>query len=420
MHSHKHCIIGAGFCGLGVAGAFTRHTIDFDMLEADDALGGNWHHGVYQTVHIISSRKTTEYSDFPMPAEYPDFPSAAQMLAYLNAYADRWAIRPQIELSTRVTYVEPCGEKWAVTLENGERRIYGGVVVANGHHWDKRMPNYPGDFGGALLHSKDYKHPEQLAGKRVLVIGGGNSACDIAVEAARFAQESHISMRRGYWFLPKTMFGRPTVEFISPHLPIWVQRLFLRATLRVIVGRYEDYGLQHPDHQLFAHHPTVNSELLYFLKHGRISAHPDVARYDGASVEFVDGQRAAIDMVICATGYTYRYPFLAPGIVTVAQNVPQLIGGMFSPEHKHIYFFGTGQARYGAGPLISAGAETLCAFIAAQREMRLPVGAVLRRLGQRPPKSVLVGPGEVLRSTRQGRALAPRLPSIERLLLAGM
>jgi hypothetical protein len=417
MYTHKHCIIGAGFCGLGVAGAFTRHNIPFDVLEADNALGGNWYHGVYETVHIISSRKTTEYSDYPMPADYPDFPSAAQMLAYLNAYADHWGLREHIQLGTAVSRVAPHGDQWAVTLANGEQRIYGGVVVANGHHWDKRMPSYPGTFAGELLHSKDYKSPEQLRGKRVLVIGGGNSACDIAVEAARFALSSHISLRRGYWFMPKTMFGRPTAEFINPRLPLWAQRLFLRTVIRVIVGRYEDYGLQHPDHKIFEHHPTINTELLHGLKHGRITAHPDVARYDDETVQFVDGQRLPFDLVICATGYYYRYPFLAPGIVEVRNNVPQLIGGVFAPEHKNIYFFGTGQARYGAGPLISAGAEMLCAFIAAQRRMRLPVGAMLRKLGQRPPRSVLIGPGEVLRNTRQGQAIAGRLPLIEKLLV---
>src|SRR5262249_31960454 len=200
----------AGFCGLGVGAAFKRNGIDFEQFEATDAIGGNWSHGVYETVHIISSRKTTEYADFPMPSTWPDFPSASQMLEYLNAYADHHGLRPHIRLSTRVTRVAPENteaETWRVAWETADgtqgERVYDGVIVCNGHHWSCRMPRYPGTFTGELLHSKHYKRPAQLEGKRVLVIGGGNSACDIAVEAARFARSAHISMRRGYWFMPK-------------------------------------------------------------------------------------------------------------------------------------------------------------------------------------------------------------------------
>lgn len=417
MYSDKIAIIGAGFCGLGVAAALQRHAIAFDCLEADDAIGGNWYHGVYETVHIISSRKTTEYSDYPMPADFPDFPSAAQMLAYLHSYADHYGLRDHIQLNTRVARVAPApSDRWALTLESGETRVYAGVVIANGHHWDSRYPDYPGDFGGVVMHSKDYKNPQSLAGKRVLVVGGGNSACDIAVEAARFARASHISMRRGYWFLPRTMFGIPTVECLKPWMPLWFQRLFLRAVLRIIVGPYENYGLQRPDHKIFEKHPTINSDLLAYLKHGRITPHPDIGRFDGEEVIFVDGRRAAVDMIIYATGYHLSFPFLEPGIVEWKEGVPQLIS-MFHPRYKNIYFFGIGQARYGAGPLISAGADLLGVLIKEQRRLKHPIGAILQRLGQRPPKTMLTGPFEVLRGVQRGRRLAPRLATLERLLL---
>ncbi len=416
----RHAIIGAGFCGLGVAAAFKRHRVPYDQFEADDDIGGNWYHGVYETVHIISSRKTTEYSDWPMPAHWPDFPSASQMLEYLRGYAERWQLRPHIELRTRVEHVRPVpGEAWEITLSTGERRVYGGVVVCNGHHWDRRMPEYPGQFAGQIIHSKDYKNPEVLRGKRVLVVGGGNSACDIAVEAARFAEASHISMRRGYWFMPKTMFGVPTVELVKPWMPLEAQRVFIQAMLRAIVGPYERYGLEHPDHDIFERHPTINTELLHFLRHGRITPHRDIARYDGDFVEFTDGARDAFDLIVCATGYNVSFPFVADNVVSWSpEGMPNLIGSMLPPGYKNIYFFGMGQPRYGAGPLISAGAEALCTMVDVQKRLDNPLGAVLKRLGQEPPKTWLQDPHRTLRNIAQGQKLMPRLPAMERAIMS--
>jgi len=344
------------------------------------------------------------------------------MLTYLRGYADHHQLRPHIEFRTRVQKVEPAFKdsddgRWRVTLESGESRVYGGVVVCNGHHWNKRMPEYPGRFEGPILHSKDYKRPDVLRGKRVLVIGGGNSACDIAVEAARFASAAHISMRRGYWFVPKTMFGVPTVELMRPWMPAAVQRRFIKALVRVFVGRYSDYGLAEPDHEPLEHHPTINSELLYHLRHGRITPHPDVARWDGNEVEFVDGARAPIDLVVAATGYHVSFPFLADGILEWRRGMPVLIGGVVPPGRRNLYVFGLGQPRYGAGPLISAGADLLCVMVRTQEQLANPLGSVLERMGARSPRSYLQDPFALLRQMKIGRQVLPRLPRLERLLM---
>jgi hypothetical protein len=414
----RHLVIGAGFSGLGVAAAFRRAGIAYDQVDADDDLGGNWYHGVYETVHIISSRKTTEYTDWPMPADWPDFPSAKQMLTYLRGYADHWGLRRDLQLSTRVTWVEPApvAGEWLVTIERGgasERRHYGGVIVCNGHHWDPRWPKYPGARTGAMIHAKDYKRPDQLVGKRVLVIGGGNSACDIAAEAARFAEASHISLRRGYWFLPKTLFGVPTAELMKPWMPARVQRAIVKAAVKVVVGSYRKYGLAEPDHAPFEHHPTINTELLHHLRHGRITPHPDIARWDGEVVEFVDGSRERFDLVVCATGYHVSFPFLAPGIVEFDGDIAQLVGGMMPRAHKNLYVFGLGQPRYGAGPLITAGAATLCTMVATQRRLAHPLGAVLAKLGAKPPRTYVADPFQVLRAARLSQRIMPRLPGLE-------
>jgi cation diffusion facilitator CzcD-associated flavoprotein CzcO len=88
--TQKHLIIGAGLCGLGMAQALKAAAIPYDQVDASDDIGGNWYHGVYETAHIISSRKITQFTHFPMPEDYPDFPSAQNMRDYLNAFADHF------------------------------------------------------------------------------------------------------------------------------------------------------------------------------------------------------------------------------------------------------------------------------------------------------------------------------------------
>jgi cation diffusion facilitator CzcD-associated flavoprotein CzcO len=408
--SERMALIGAGPVGLGLAKALLEHKIPYEQIEADDDLGGNWYHGVYESVHIISSRKTTEYADFPMPPDYPDFPSRQQMLDYLRDYAEKFRLRPHIQFNTKVVMALPrTDERWELELASGEKRIYKGLIVCNGHHWDRRFPKYPGNFEGEFLHSKDYRTPAQLSGKRVLVIGGGNSACDIAAEAARVGAGARISLRRGYWFLPKTLFGIPSVELIRPWFPVWAQRAFLRVVLRVAIGKYSDYGLPEPDHRIFEAHPTINSELLYYIKQGSIQARPDVARFEGKTVHFVDGSREDFDVVVCATGYHVSFPFLPPGLVPVKGSTAQTYGGCVLPEYKNLYIIGTSQLRYGFGPVTTPGVDLIARMIKAQDQMELPIGLVLKEAGARPPRTHLVDPHKALRGIRRGKRMLPLL-----------
>jgi cation diffusion facilitator CzcD-associated flavoprotein CzcO len=403
-------LIGAGPVGLGMAKALLEHKIPYEQLEADSELGGNWLHGVYETVHIISSRKTTEYADYPMPADYPDFPSRQQLLEYLRDYAARFQLLPHIQFNTKVVMALPLpADRWQVELASGEKRVYKGLIVCNGHHWDRRFPEYAGKFAGEFLHSKDYRAPVQLAGKRVLVIGGGNSACDIAAEAARVGKTACISLRRGYWFLPKTLFGIPSAELITPWFPVWVQRIFLRLMLRIVIGRYSNYGLPEPQHKIFEAHPTINSELLYYVKHGRIQPRQDIARFDGNTVHFVDGSSEDFDMVVCATGYHVSFPFLPPGLVKVKGSTAQVYGGCVLPEHKNLYIVGTSQLRYGFGPVVTPGADLIARMILAQDQMELPIGLVMRESGVKIPRTHLVDPHAAIRAIRRGKRMLPVL-----------
>eukprot|EP01088_Endostelium_zonatum_P001210 TRINITY_DN11509_c0_g1_i1.p1 TRINITY_DN11509_c0_g1~~TRINITY_DN11509_c0_g1_i1.p1 ORF type:complete len:508 (+),score=95.29 TRINITY_DN11509_c0_g1_i1:63-1586(+) len=443
----KFLIVGAGFCGLGVGGALVRHGIPFDMVEADDHVGGNWYHGVYGTVHIISSRLTTEYKDFPMPTSYPDFPSSHQVLKYLKDYCAHYDLDRRISLKTEVEKVDPELDpntknhtgNWIVKFANNDQpRIYKGVIIATGHHWSRRMPNYPGqsEFTGKIIHSKDYKSPEIFQTYRhVLVVGGGNSACDISVEAARCTKNpSHVSHRRGYWFLPRTFMGVPLVELIYPWMPIWFQRFIIVTLYRILIGNNSKYGLQEPDHKVFQHHPTINSDLLNFIKLGRIIPHPDIKEFSGNVIKFVDGtqlpnekdeqQKDNIDLVVFATGYNIDIPMVDKDILQPEDGVPQLIFGLIPRKHKNLYVFGTGQVRYGAGSMISLGADMLGDMIKVQQKVKRSMAEILMAMGvakvsKRGQKSadVLVDPHALCLQVKQAKWMLSKMEFIEKVLV---
>ena len=188
MRNQKLLVVGAGPVGLGMADALKRAGMAYDQVEAGSGVGGNWRHGVYDAVHTVSSKHSTAYADYPMPETYPDFPSGREMLTYLQAYARDRDLMGQIEFDRQVVAVSPnADDSWSVRFQDGEARTYKGVVICNGHHWDPIEPELPSGFSGRVMHAKSYRGPSDIAGQRVLVIGGGNSGCDIASECARSA-----------------------------------------------------------------------------------------------------------------------------------------------------------------------------------------------------------------------------------------
>lgn len=424
VHERRHLIIGAGYAGNGAAKAFADAGIAYDHVERNDYVGGNWADGVYESTHIISSRDSTQYGDYPMPRDYPAFPSREQVLDYLNAYVDEFGLRERIEFRTEVLSCAPLDENglggWRVELRlpdgSPEIRHYAGVVVANGHHWDRRFPDYPGDFSGRTLHSKDYKLPADLEGPRVLVVGGGNSACDVAVEAAAAFGNADLSVRRGYWFLPKSFLGIPLAEYDRPFLPLSLQRRMVKLIARLTFGRYERYGLPEPDHRPFDKHPTVNSQLLYALRHGRVRARPDIDRLDGRTVQFSDGTSAEYDTIVWATGFHISFPFLDRELFEWRHGVPVRVGSVLAPGVANLYVFGLLQPRGGAGPLISAGAELLASMARLQERLDHPLADDLARL-EPPSTRMLTGVSETMRKISAAKRIGlPLIARVNRIL----
>jgi hypothetical protein len=398
MLRNKLLIVGAGPVGLAMAKALKDRGIAYEHVDAGPGVGGNWAHGLYSNVHIVSSKGSTAYADFPMPADYPHFPSAAQMLRYLQNYARTFGLEACVETGRSVTALKPLpDDRWLVVLDGGERRVYKGVVVCNGHHRDPRMPDYPGTFTGEMIHANTYREPEQLRGKRVLVIGGGNSACDIASEAARVGQSSDMSLRSGYWFLPKTAFGRPLTDLPIWNLPVFLQRLILRGIIAMQIGDYRSYGLERPMHKMFERHPTFGTEILGYMAQGRIKPRADIERFEGSTVHFRDGTSGDYDLVVAATGYANNFPFLPAGMIEVNNDAAQIYGSAFPASAKNLYIIGSNQPRNGFGNLITPAAALYARLIEMQDEIVQPIGAVLKWSGELPPANNYVDPGAAKR-----------------------
>lgn len=417
VRTDRLLVIGAGPVGLAMADALKRRGVAFDQVDASDGIGGLWRHGVYQGVHIVSSKKSTGYTDYPMPAHYPDFPSSTQMLRYLESFAHDRDLHDSIELRRKVVRAGPLAdESWRVTFEDGEERSYKGVVVCNGHHWDKRGLHCPGRFTGALIHSADYKDPKQLAGKRVLVVGGGNSGCDIVCESSRVGAACDWSLRSGCWFLPKTVFGTPLTDLPIWNLPVALQRAILRAVVRVFIGDYRRYGLPKPHSKLFERHPAFGTDVLNYLRQGRVKPRPDIARFAGTKVHFVDGSVGEYDLVVAATGFNNSIPFLPKNLVPIENDVVHVYGGAFPANVKNLYVVGWAQPRNGFGTIISPAAKLYAEMIALQDEMELPIGFILKWRGFKVPPSPLIDPGATRRTIWLARKILPLLRRRSRLL----
>ncbi|MCB9438600.1 MAG: NAD(P)-binding domain-containing protein [Anaerolineales bacterium] len=345
-----YCIIGAGASGITAAKNLKAAGIPCHVFEREDEVGGNWYFGkpnssVYQSTHLISSKPLSAYTDFPMPDDYPDYPNHEQVLAYLRSYAQHFGIYDLITFNTSVERLERDEEGyWLVSLSDGSTRRYKGVIIANGHHWHPQYPHIEGHFDGTTLHSADYKTPDIFKGKRVLVIGGGNSGCDIAVDAAHVAAKTLHSMRRGYHYIPKYVFGKPTDQFAEVAIrlgtPRFLQRLSFALIIRGILGTPQQYGLQKPDHHLLESHPTVNSQLLYHVGHGDITPKPHIQRFNGSQVEFVDGTSEQVDIVVYATGFNITFPFIDTAHLNYRDGKPHLFLQVFHPDYDNLFVAG--------------------------------------------------------------------------------
>lgn len=387
----RYAVVGAGPGGLCAARWLQELGIPFELLEAHSDLGGIWDVSradapMYDSAHFISSRTLSGFGDFPMPESYPDYPGHRQVLAYLRDYAARHDLRRHAEFGVRVSTATPDGDGWRLAIEGGPPRRYAGVIAAVGQQWTPKQPSLPGVFEGEILHSSRYRSARQGDGRRVLVVGGGNSGCDIAADAATRAAATFLSLRRGYWFIPKHVFGVPADVFGAkgPHLPGWLEQRVLERLLKVLVGDVTRLGLPAPDHRLFQTHPVLNSQILHSLAHGDVAIRPDLTRFDGRRAVFADGREEEVDLVVFATGYSRRLPMLGEDVLREG-DVASLFLNLAHRRHPNLFVVGFFETDGGAFPILDRQCELVARLLRARRDAP---GKALRfdaRLAAPPP-----------------------------------
>jgi cation diffusion facilitator CzcD-associated flavoprotein CzcO len=394
-------IIGAGPSGLTVLKALREAAVPAVCFERGSKVGGNWvfdndnqQSRIYRSLRINTSKQRMQFSDFPMPADYPDYAGHEQVARYFQSYAEHFELLPFIRFRTTVTRVELAGRTgYSVETSDGRRETFAAVIVANGHHWDPAYPApaLPGRFDGVTLHSHDYVDPDRphaLRGKRVVVVGIGNSAVDIASELAKAGSQVTLSVRRGAWVLPKYVFGRPIDRpgIIPQRFSDALKTGLAELWYRLLIGSPGPYGLPTPDHHLGHAHPTLSDDLLPLLQADKIVARPAIAELTGDGVRFTDGSHERADAIVYCTGYSVTFPFFEPGLVSAPENELPLFLRCFHLEHPGLMFAGLCQPLGAIMPLVEAQGRLFARFLTGQYQ--LPEPSEMRRRTEREREHV--------------------------------
>lgn len=357
MSAKRVAIIGGGAAGLINAHRFQAAGAEVTIFEIGTKLGGLWvfnndsgRSSAYQSLHINTTREATHFDEFPFRGESKLFPSHEDMAKYLNDFADECQLRERTRFQAEVTKVEPVVSeedgtrvlRWSLTAADGFESVFDAVVIATGHLTEPKVPDSLRSFGGELLHSHHYETPDPYKGKRVMVIGTGNSALDIAGDLAVVAARTVISARSPELIMPKIIFGAPVGKlegrFRKPWIPRVVPFLVRRAITRVVHGRMETWGIQTPKGRT---HPISHATLINHLAYDRAKVRPGIQQIDGNHVTFTDGVTEEFDTIIAATGYDLSFPFLSESIVQPDEGGSlNLYGRAVAPRWPGLYFAG--------------------------------------------------------------------------------
>lgn len=380
------CVIGAGAAGLATARVLDQYSLPFEVLESKSSVGGLW---VYdadspcaQNTHAVSPKSVQAFPDMPMPDTFPDFPHRSQMLEYLQNYAQKHDLLRNIRFNQKVSNVSRVGELWAVETADGEVRHYRDVILASGYHNMPALPKFNGQFGGQLLHCKDYDGPSALIDKRVLVIGAGQSAVDILLDAAVAATKVYHSTRRWFIGVPRYLFGTPTEvlqEFPPPIVGILVRRLPITTMLRITAwlartvlwlkgNRGANWGLPAYEAGGSPVLPTLGQRIYDCYAQGDIHHKPGIRRLTADGVEFEDGTHEQIDVIVCATGYVVDFPFIDRSLLNWSDgsHCPTFYRHVFHPQFDSLFAIGMVHPVGSHWPVFHRQAELVASYLMAR------------------------------------------------------
>ncbi|XP_053549843.1 flavin-containing monooxygenase 5 [Bombina bombina] len=354
-------VIGAGTSGLVAIKCCLDEGLEPTCYEKTDDIGGLWRYkddteedraSIYRSVIINTSKEMMCYSDYPIPDHFPNYMHNSKIMDYFRMYAKDFNLLKYIQFKTSVLIVKRSADfsttgQWIVTTEREgkqETSIFNAVLICSGHHTFPNLPleSFPGieKYKGHYFHSREYKAPYEYQGKRVLVIGIGNSGGDIAVELSRTARQVFLSTRRGAWVLNRVAENGLPVDItkitrflflIQKLLPLSVVNSYLESLLNKRFN-HSNYGLL-PPHRYFSQHPTVNDDLPNRIISGQVQVRPNVKEFRERDVVFDDGtEEKDIDAVVFATGYSFNFPFCEEPVIKVQSNRVSLYKYMFPPQ----------------------------------------------------------------------------------------
>ncbi|XP_067118653.1 flavin-containing monooxygenase 5-like [Centruroides vittatus] len=357
-------VIGAGVCGLGAIKGCKEEGLDVVCYERSDDIGGLWRYrdsdeeglaSVTKSTIINSSKEMTAVSDFPPPKEYPNYMHNTMMFKHIRLYAEKFDLMPHIKFHHRVERIVRADDydstgKWTIASVNSKSKeereeTVDAVMVCTGHHVFPNIPTFAGQekFRGRITHTHSYKTPNEFEGKRVVVVGAGNSAGDAAVETSSVAQKVYLSTRRGCWVMHRVgENGRPIDDALTTRflnilfnlVPLSLSSWYMERYLNKAFD-HETYQLK-PKHRFLQQHPMVNDALPNRILSGTVTVKGDIERFEENGVLFKgDSEVTEVDRVILATGYQIKFPFLDKKIVDTADNRVELYKFVYPPHLKH-------------------------------------------------------------------------------------
>lgn len=404
--ARKICVIGAGPSGLTATKTLLQAGLEVTCYDGSAFVGGHWvidnptgRSSAYRSLRTNTTKQMSRFSDFTMPDDWPEFPSFDKVRAWLESYVDHFDFRDKILLSTEVLRAEPIAAGgWQVTVrgpDGAERSEYfDALVAASGSYWNRKMPRWDGAFDGTIIHAQQYRSPDAplaTAGKHVVVVGVGNTGCELACELSRSPAASvQLSARSGTWILPKTIDGVPaaaSAPMTHPTDPVPEALVAMPEEQRddavmefataAIKGhhaermqRFQALGMPPaPDHP-FLKRPTISQDLLERLESRELVARPNIERLDGDAVVFADGERVPADIILCATGYHLSYPYLSSEVSDTSNDDLDLFCGIMPANRDDLFYIGVSRP-YGAfWPIAEAQAGFVAACLAG--DYRLP------------------------------------------------
>jgi indole-3-pyruvate monooxygenase len=309
-------IVGAGPAGLAVAACLHRRGVPYFVLEKGNQVAPSWHRH-YDRLHLHTDKAHSGLPGMPFPPDAPRYPPRAMVVQYLQAYAQHFGIEPKLGqpvVSARKGE-HGGGTVWAIRTPNAEHHA-GTLVVATGHNSEPVRPTWPGmdAFAGSVIHSADYKNGAALRGRRVLVVGLGNSGGEICLDLHEHGARPTVAVRSPVNVIPREVFGVPFLSFAiaQSSLPAWLADALNAPVSRWRFGDLRRHGLRRPAQGPMTQIreqgrvPFIDVGTVALIKSGALPVRPGIDRFTTDGVVFTDGTREVFDAVVLATGYRPR------------------------------------------------------------------------------------------------------------------